>query len=86
MAQTRFIRFFPLGASFALLVLLVVACGDEATLSPTSTPELIPTQAPSEELEGAKPPYPPSPVIEDITWHMDTHITAAPGSDIWPIT
>jgi hypothetical protein len=108
MAQTRLIRFFPLGTSSALLAFLVVACGDETTLtpspsltptpnptstsepihtpSPTSTPELIPTQASSEEPEGAKPPYPPSPVIEDITWHMDTHITAAPGSDIWPIT
>jgi hypothetical protein len=25
-------------------------------------------------------------VIEDITWHMDTHTTAAPGSDIWSVT
>jgi Domain of unknown function (DUF4185) len=130
MVQTRLIRFFPLGTSFALLVLLVVACGDEATLtpspslaptlsptstpepispeptpttvtptpsptstseptptpSPTSTPELIPTQVPSEEPEGATPPYPSSPVIEDITWHVDTHTTAAPGSDIWSAT
>src|ERR687896_2253289 len=96
MAQTRLIRFFPLGTSFVLLVLLVVACGDEATptpsptpaptLSPTSTPEPTPTQVPSEEPEGATPPYPPSPVIEDITWHVDTLTTAAPGSDIWSVT
>jgi hypothetical protein len=31
-------------------------------------------------------PYPPSPVIESITWHWDTHATAAPGSDLWPVT
>ncbi len=36
--------------------------------------------------EQPKPPYPPSPVIKAITWHWDTHKTAAPGSDIWPVT
>jgi hypothetical protein len=34
----------------------------------------------------AKSPYPPSPVIESITWHWDTYQTAAPGSDLWPVT
>jgi len=34
----------------------------------------------------AKPPYPPSPVIEGITWHLDTLESAAPGSDLWPVT
>ena len=33
-----------------------------------------------------KPPYPPSGVIQGITWHWDTHATAAPGSDLWPVT
>jgi hypothetical protein len=33
-----------------------------------------------------KPPYPPSPVIAGITWHWQTHRTAAPGSDLWPVT
>jgi hypothetical protein len=32
------------------------------------------------------PPYPPSPVIAGITWHWKTHQTAAPGSDLWPVT
>jgi hypothetical protein len=32
------------------------------------------------------PPYAPSPVIESITWHWKTHRTAAPGSDLWPVT
>ncbi len=31
-------------------------------------------------------PYPPSSVIKSITWHWDTHTTAAPGSDLWPVT
>jgi len=35
---------------------------------------------------GAEPPYPPSPVIESVTWHWETHRTAAPGSDLWPVT
>ena len=34
----------------------------------------------------AASPYPASPVIETITWHEDTHDTAAPGSDLWPVT
>ena len=32
------------------------------------------------------PPYPPSRVIESITWHWETYRTAAPGSDLWPTT
>jgi hypothetical protein len=83
MAPNRLIRFFPLETFFALLILLAVACGNEAaltpspslapTLSPTSTPEPIspepiPTQVPPEEPEGATPPYSPSPMIEDITF------------------
>src|SRR5918997_2138818 len=58
----------------------------EPTPSPTSTPEPTPTQVLPEEPEGATHPYPPSPVIEDITWHLDTLATAAPGSDIWSVT
>jgi hypothetical protein len=33
-----------------------------------------------------RPPYPPSQVIESITWDWTTHRTAAPGSDLWPVT
>ena len=33
-----------------------------------------------------KPPYPPSLAIQSITWHWETHRTAAPGSDLWPVT
>ncbi|MGO9112567.1 MAG: DUF4185 domain-containing protein [Thermoguttaceae bacterium] len=32
------------------------------------------------------PPYPPSRVIGKITWHWETYKTAAPGSDLWPVT
>ena len=31
-------------------------------------------------------PYPHSPVVKSITWHWDTLRTAAPGSDLWPVT
>ncbi len=31
-------------------------------------------------------PYPPSPVIRRITWDWSTRRTAAPGSDLWPVT
>lgn len=31
-------------------------------------------------------PYPPSRIIAGISWHWDTHTTAAPGSDLWPVT
>lgn len=34
----------------------------------------------------AKAPYPTSPVIRDITWHADSLQSAAPGSDLWPVT
>jgi len=32
------------------------------------------------------PPYPPSPVISDMTLNWSTHNREAPGSDNWPIT
>ena len=32
------------------------------------------------------PPYPPSALVRNITWHWETHRTAALGSDLWPIT
>jgi hypothetical protein len=34
----------------------------------------------------ANAPYPPSKVIAGITWLWDTYKTAAPGSDLWPVT
>jgi hypothetical protein len=45
-------------------------------------PLLMPTLAPAY----AKKPYPPSPVIRSITWHAETLKSAAPGSDLWPVT
>jgi hypothetical protein len=38
------------------------------------------------QAEAPKPPYPPSSVIAGITWDWTTHRTAAPGSDLWPVT
>lgn len=34
----------------------------------------------------AQSPYPPSPVIRGISWHTETLRSAAPGSDLWPVT
>ena len=34
----------------------------------------------------SKPPYPPSPIIQHVTWDWPTLQTAAPGSDLWPVT
>jgi hypothetical protein len=34
----------------------------------------------------AEPPYPPSPVIANVSWDFSTHRRAAAGSDNWPIT
>jgi hypothetical protein len=31
-------------------------------------------------------PYPRSPVIKSVTWHVETLKSAAPGSDLWPVT
>ncbi len=33
-----------------------------------------------------KAPYPHSSLIEDLTWDWNTYGTAAPGSDLWPVT
>ena len=32
------------------------------------------------------PPYPTSDYIVGIDWDLSTHVTAAPGSDLWPVT
>jgi hypothetical protein len=37
-------------------------------------------------LSAPVPPYPPSQRIQSIEWHWETHRTAAPGSDLWPVT
>ncbi|MDB5357920.1 MAG: hypothetical protein JWN24_4373 [Phycisphaerales bacterium] len=36
--------------------------------------------------QNPKSPYPPSPLIQRVTWHWDSLQTAAPGSDLWPVT
>jgi hypothetical protein len=36
--------------------------------------------------EETKPPYPPSPVFDRSFWDWKTLQTAAPGSDLWPVT
>lgn len=34
----------------------------------------------------SKAPYPPSKLIQGITWEWETYKNAAPGSDLWPVT
>ncbi len=41
---------------------------------------------PREQQPAFRPAYPPSPVIAGLTFDDTTARTAAPGSDIWPIT
>ena len=50
------------------------------------TTALVAVVALASSTGAAGPPYPPSSVIKSITWHWDTHTTAAPGSDLWPVT
>lgn len=40
----------------------------------------------SANADTPEPPYPHSKVIRGIDWLWDTYQTAAPGSDLWPIT
>jgi hypothetical protein len=42
---------------------------------------LSPLAAPAQTL-----PYPPSPVIDNVTWDFANLMSLAPGSDLWPIT
>lgn len=56
---------------FQACSIAMLLLGSVATLSEAAPPEA---------------PYPPSPLISNITWHWDTHQIAAPGSDLWPVT
>jgi hypothetical protein len=38
------------------------------------------------EPQQSASPCPPSQIIQTITWHWETRRTAAPGSDLWPVT
>jgi hypothetical protein len=52
----------------------------------SSLAALLPGSSSPTPEGSARPPYPPSALIRGITWHWDTHRTAAPGSDLWPVT
>ncbi|MDB5300971.1 MAG: hypothetical protein JWO87_2634 [Phycisphaerales bacterium] len=49
---------------------------------------LLATLCPWARADGqkSKPPYPPSTAIGRLIWHWDSLQTAAPGSDLWPVT
>lgn len=56
----------------------VVMCGCK---NPSSSSPSV-----SSERTSLKAPYPASSLFREIAWHWETHRTAAPGSDLWPIT
>src|SRR3974377_70227 len=62
------------------------SCHSAAILSPLVALLLSLPGSASSPQEDARPPYPPSPVIAGITWDWTTRRTAAPGSDLWPVT
>lgn len=55
-------------------------------ITPILLPALLCLCASARGGQGAGAPYPPSSVIASITWQWETHATAAPGSDLWPVT
>ncbi|MBU6399723.1 MAG: DUF4185 domain-containing protein [Verrucomicrobia bacterium] len=59
-------------------VLAVLIFGHLAWAACADDPGLPPADPPA--------PYPPSTVLSGITWHWETYTTAAPGSDLWPVT
>lgn len=38
------------------------------------------------QSNSARAPYPASAFISGMIWHWETRVTAAPGSDLWPVT
>ncbi|HVY69925.1 MAG TPA: DUF4185 domain-containing protein [Verrucomicrobiae bacterium] len=48
--------------------------GDPVTLPPAPTATRV-----------LPAPYPRSRIISNIVWHWETRVTAAPGSDLWPV-
>lgn len=60
----------------------IFTCGCAASL-------LLCAQVPgvrAAETPAPEPPYPASPLLRGIIWHWETYSTAAPGSDLWPVT
>jgi Domain of unknown function (DUF4185) len=55
-------------------------------LIPIAAPVAILADEAAAAGSNSAPPYPHSSVIADMTWHWETHVTAALGSDLWPVT
>lgn len=74
------IRNASCGALVALLFAVCAAQG-QSTLAPATIPDMYfpPPGA-------AEPPYPPSPVVQGVSFDDSSMRTEAPGSDNWPIT
>jgi hypothetical protein len=67
--------------AMAMRSLLTIAMLSLLAALLSASPSLTFSQGPAQ-----KPPYPASAVIDSITWHWQTHRTAAPGSDLWPVS
>ncbi|MGD0536054.1 MAG: endo-1,4-beta-xylanase [Verrucomicrobiota bacterium] len=72
-----------------LLVFVIAACAPSLHCQPVRAGAGGDRSAEGPRPTGVSPfldpPYPPSPVIENIVWHWGTHATAAQGSDLWPV-
>lgn len=71
MTGPRSSRRAPALAAFALVL---GACGASETALPEPPTGPLPA------------PYPPSAILRGVEWDFASHRTAAPGSDLWPIT
>jgi hypothetical protein len=66
----------------------IVFAGFGIDTGPTANgiPHVIEASLERGGIGSAGAPRPPSPVIRGITWHPESLESAAPGSDLWPVT
>ena len=70
---------------FRTLIFIAILGATTLVLFSCSQPQ--PThEQPTSTATFPNAPYPPSAVIEEITWDWSTLSQAAPGSDLWPVT
>lgn len=67
-------------------ILIIAVTGISIVFGMVIGPRIWVSSIFSTEIHTKEAPYPPSPVIESITWDFNSLARAAPGSDLWPIT
>ncbi len=75
----------PVRLRLLCLVFVIAAIAADSHGDPVNAPGDQGAENSERSRVSIKPPCPPSPVIESITWHWETYTTAAPGSDLWPV-